>query len=145
MAGAPWHIEFDDEQALGALRQLAAATGDLEAAFADIGEHLIGATKERIDAEVTPEGDPFERLSPRYRARKKKNKDKILILDGHLRDMLHWQADPHQLLFGSSLIYAATQQYGRDEIPARPFVGFSAEDRVEIRTLIEEHLASAMR
>lgn len=144
MSGKPWRIEFDDQDVRRRLGRLAEAAGDLEAVFADIGEHLIGSTHERIDDEETPEGEPFEPLSPRYKRRKKKNKDKILVLEGHLRDTLHWEAEPHELLFGSSLVYAATQQYGRDAIPARPYVGISEDDLAEIRTLIEEHLADAL-
>lgn len=56
-------IEIDDRQIQAALRRLAAAGADLKPAFAEIGEYLDLATRERFDREQAPDGTPWEPLS----------------------------------------------------------------------------------
>lgn len=45
----------------------------------------------------------------------------------------------------TSVPYAATHQYGRDKIPARPYVQFVPGDRTRWSNIIQRHLIEAMR
>jgi len=145
MAGATWTIEANFEPLEKALQRLSQATGNLKPAFADIGEAQLISHREGWQNQQAPDGAPWAPLDPKYRARKKRNKDKLLVLDDQLRGTLRWQAEPHQLAFGTDRVYGATHQFGRAEagIPARPFLGLSAADLREVEELIADHLREA--
>jgi phage virion morphogenesis protein len=138
-------IDIDERPVIDALNQLLRRTGDLEPAFRDIGEYLLISTRERFAAEQSPAGQPWAPLKPDYQARKPKNADKILVLEGYLENTLRYQTSPTELTFGSDRVYAAAQQYGRPEIdlPARPFLGLSVDDEREVLAILEEHLRLA--
>ncbi|MDX8377214.1 MAG: phage virion morphogenesis protein, partial [Mariprofundales bacterium] len=78
-----------------------------------------------------------------------------LQLSGALRLNLAYNADNNGLEFGSNAIYAATHQFGADkgafgsgvpwgDIPARPFLGFSDNDKDDIIDIIYDHILQAM-
>ncbi len=146
MAGANINIEVQGLDEIGAaLERLQQAAGNLLPVFRDIGEHLLLAHDERFKAQESPEGDPWAPLSEMYKARKKRNKGKILVLDDVLAGTLRYQATAESVLFGTDRVYGASHQFGRDErnIPARPFLGLSATDGDEVLRLIGEHLSEA--
>ncbi|EIC28018.1 MULTISPECIES: phage virion morphogenesis protein [Methylomicrobium] len=146
MAGAFIEVEFDDRAVQQLLRRLVDLTGDLEPAFADIGEYLTRSHDERFGRQVAPDDEPWKELSPSYLARKPKNQDKILTLEGDLRRSLHYEVSADQLLFGTGSKYGATHQYGdpRRHIPERPFLGVSDDDRDEILDIIRDHIQAAL-
>lgn len=145
MAGA--FVEVDARNVELALGKLAAAAGNVRPALVEIGDHMIDWHQQRWDRQVDPDGRRWEALSPRYQRRKKKHKDRILLLDEILRDTLHYQADADSLQFGTSREYGATHQFGdpRRNIPARPFLGISEEDEREITEILAEHLNRTLR
>lgn len=145
MAGA--FVEVDTRLAGRALGALEAAAGNVRPALVEIGVRLIQFHHERWDRQVDPEGRRWTPLSPRYQRRKKKHKDRILVLDELLRDLLHYQAGADRLDFGTSSLYGATHQFGDPtrNIPARPFLGISGDDEREIQEILAEHLARALR
>ncbi len=104
-----------------------------------IGAMVLAQTEERIASEKTdPQGGAWAPLSPAYAARKRSGGG-ILELEGDLRDSLTFLVSGQSVEVGSNLVYAATHQFGRDEanIPARPFLGLSAENEEEINELID--------
>lgn len=143
MAGAQnvIDIEIDDAELKAELQQLAAKLGDLKPFFDDVGETLLNSTRARFQSQTDPAGAPWPALSPAYAKRKPRNPDKILTLWGHLRGTLVKAADKDSLRIGTPLIYGATHQFGRDPIPARPFLGLSAEDRTDLLDALHEYLA----
>ena len=144
MAGG--FVTVDDRQINAALQRLLQVSNNLEPVFRDIGEYLHISTDARFRAQVDPQGQLWTPLKPSYLAEKPYNQDKILILDGALVGDLHYQASPGEVDFGTSKVYGATHQFGRDEagIVARPFLGVSAEDEVEIVAIVTQHLRDAM-
>ena len=71
-----------------------------------------------------------------------KNKNKILTLDGFLRKNLRYQVlDKTRVQVGSNAPYAATHQFGRSTIPARPFLGLGTHDRTELQAIIADWAA----
>lgn len=149
MAGAALRLDhrYDDRQVQRALRRLQEAAGDLAPALADIGEHLLLSHDQRFRAQVDPEGNPWQPLNDKYKARKKRNQDKILILDALLSGTLRYQVEGDALRFGTGSIYGATHQFGDEArgIPARPFLGIAADDQPVLLQILQEHLAAALR
>lgn len=147
MAGARISIEFETGPAIDLLRKLGEHVDDLTPLFGQIGEYLKDSTTRRFEAQESPDGTPWAPLSPAYARRKKKNADKILVLDGVLRDYTAYNPEPRSLEFGTGLQskdYAASHQFGRDAIPARPFLGISDEDENEILLLLREYVETAL-
>lgn len=144
MAGASVTIDyhFDDREVIDAFNRLIQFGGDSEALFADIGEYLLISHEERFERQEAPDGTPWEPLNPKYQARKKKNQDLILVLEGYLRNTLAYDPRPDSLEFGTNRIYGATHQFGDESrgIPARPFLGISADDESKILAIVRQHL-----
>lgn len=146
MAGASTSI--DDREVIEALKRLEQAGGDLTAAFNVIGEKLLRTHKERFNQQRDPEGKPWAPLSPKYRARKKRNQDKTLVLYGYLSGLLRYQvgAGGTRLELGTDRVYGATHQFGdpRRNVPARPYLGLSEDDRGMILEVIQDHYQRAL-
>jgi phage virion morphogenesis protein len=146
MSGAFVKIDIEGQERVeAALSGLARRAANLRPVLDDIGEYLMLAHEERFDAQESPAGEPWAPLSERYRARKPRNRDKILVLDDVLAGTLRYRATASSLLFGTDRIYGATHQFGREAagIPARPFLGLSSRDEDEAARLILAHLAEA--
>lgn len=147
MAGV--RIAVDDSAVTTALRRLMQRTSNLRPLMLEIGEELEESTKERFASQTSPDGAPWAPLSSRYVSSKAKRKspgrDQILTLTGALRRTIHYQeASANSVTIGTDRKYAATHQFGRDKIPARPFLGLSGADRYTILRLIEEHLERSL-
>ena len=148
MAGASIRLDYKikDKEVLRAFKRLEKAGANTKTLFADIGEHLILSHDQRFADQESAEGKAWEPLSESYRLRKKKNKDKILILDSNLRDTLAYNAINGSVEFGTPSIYGATHQFGDDDrnIPARPFLGVSGSDETEINHLALDYVENAL-
>lgn len=175
MAGASITLDIDDREVLDALNALARRGSDLRPALQEIGEQLVQSTKDRFAEQKAPDGTRWEELSPKYQARKKKNQDLILVLNGYLVDSIRYQANAEELRVGSDRKYAAAHQFGFDgevavpehnrlitqafgrklkfpvyqtvgafsrhmDIPARPFLGISDDDRAMVLQVLQEYL-----
>lgn len=126
MAGA--RIEFDaDTRSAGAA--LAAAARQLgpegrTLLLQDIGEYLMISTRARAAKQVSPDGQTWAALSPRYAAAKARKRPGVPILrfDNHMiGDQLVSQVEGDTLLHGTNAPYGAINQFGGDiQIPARP-------------------------
>lgn len=149
MAGAAIKIDYTipDKEIAARLRALVNAGEDLEPAFYDIGESLLNSHHDRWDQQVDAEGNEWAALDPKYQARKKKNADKILMLDGFMHDTLAYNADSHGLELGTNSIQGATHQFGDEDrgILARPFLGISADDEQMILETLHDHFELAMK
>lgn len=116
----------------------------------DMGEYLMIATPTRAARQVTPDGQAWTPLSPRYRRRKDKLRPGVPMLkfDGHMiGDRLNYQVPPGQgeLLHGTSARYGAAQHFGYGAIKPRNWLGLSDEDGVELIAIASDHLTLAMR
>ncbi len=164
---------LDDEAFQDSIRELHRRVRNLRPLLQEIGEEMVEATKERFRTQRDPQGRPWRPLSPKTRKYKRKNQDKILTLDARLRNSIIYQVRGNRVIWGSSLAYAAAHQLGVDRIvhvrehvrrigrgrgrsavrvrshrrpmrlPARPFLGVSAEDFRTIERLVRKHLQLA--
>lgn len=161
MAGAFIDLESGFElKVLEALQRLQQAGSDLRPAFKDIADSVLTPSHhDRWAREESPDGQKWAPLSGTTQALKERNADKILVLNGHLRDTLRYQANSRSLEFGTNRIYGAVQQFGAragafgkykgrpipwGDIPARPYLGVSSDDETEILAVLADHLTSAV-
>ncbi|HAT05390.1 MAG TPA: phage virion morphogenesis protein [Aeromonas salmonicida] len=128
------------------LAKLYQQTGDLSEPLADIGERLQLSHRDRWDAQESPEGESWAPLSEKYRARKPRHADEVLRLNDDLRDTLNYQAEPQTLYFGTPMVYGAAHQFGRPEInlPERPYLGLSEEDKQSVLETLEGYLTASI-
>ena len=59
-------------------------------------------------------------------------------------DSIHYAAYEKLLTIGTNDIKAATHQFGRGNIPARPFLGLSTDDEQTALHIIEQHIRAAL-
>lgn len=165
MAGARIEFSLETSHAEAALDFVAGKLDNdgVHLLLTDIGEYLLGSTRDRAAREVSPDGTPWPALSPRYARRKEKKRPgaKMLTFDHHmLGDRLASQVEGDTLYVGTSAKYGAIQQFGgtiqhhaysriRDRatigahevtIPARPWLGIDQQDEEEIVALTRDHL-----
>ena len=166
-------VVIQNDEITGALARLSAALSDLTPVMQEIGEILLDSTKQRFIQGVAPEGTRWARKSQttlnRYGARSSNRIDVRPLFgpSGALSSQIFTEVTPDSVRWGSPMIYAATQQFGAAKgsfgpysgidkngkrfsgsspwgnIPARPFLGISAEDQVNILDAITDALTSA--
>jgi len=157
-------VQFDDESVLASLQRLVDSLADPTPAFRDIGEYLVDSTKRRFAAGKAPDGSAWAPNRPSTLAGKPDSRP-LIGESKRLSSEIHYVADAAGVQVGSSLIYAATQQFGADkgafgsfsvvrtrqevpipwgDIPARPFLGISEDDRAAILDIVQEHLQGAV-
>lgn len=105
------------------------------------GALLVSSTQRRIYEEKTgPDGATWVPWSERYNETRLHGVHSLLVSEGHLRDSIASHVDGPTVRVGSNLVYAAVHQLGSEDadggVPARPYLGISADDRMAI-----EHMA----
>ena len=167
MAGVTITATFDDGNVASALARLGAALADTAPLLDSIGVYGRDSTRERFTSQTAPSGTPWKALSPAYASLKGGGKD-ILTLNYVLRNSITYGAGLAEVRWGSNVVYAAVHQFGATivpktaralrfrlgldgrmvfaksvTIPARPYLGLSAEDREEIEARGGAFLRSA--
>lgn len=148
-------IRLDDGEVSAAFGRAAAALGDLTPLMTKVGEYLVDATRQRFPAGTAPDGTRWAPKKPSTTAAQARRGDppdpRPLFWRGDLAKTT-MQAGPASVEVGSNRIYAAMMQFGGrkarfahlwGDIPARPFLGLSAEDRTAILDLIAEEIEAA--
>lgn len=129
-----------DVRDLQRLQQRLAKLTDLTPALAAIAAYGESSTRKRLsDDKTAPDGSAWEPWSPAY-AKTRGPEHSLLENRGDLIDSIVHDSDADQAVWGSNLIYAATQQLGdaRRNIPAREYLGLSEDDIDEILDLVEQ-------
>lgn len=144
MAGARFTLETSALKPLEA-RVRVMASMDTSALMPRLGEYLQRSTQDRFKSQTSPDGATWDVLAPRTLARKEKKKlnpGKVLTERGFLRKGIAWQLlNKSTVEVGSNLKYAATHQFGRGNIPPRPFLGLSDQDKRKIDAIIRSWAA----
>lgn len=144
---AAFSVSIDDSEVRAALKRGMAATGNLTPVMKAIGERLLRSTNENFSGESAPDGTKWEQSS----AAKAEGR-KTLTKSSQLRNSIYYKAESDQVRIGSPKPYAAIHQLGgkagrglKVKLPARPFIGVSAEDRIEIIEILNDHLRAALK
>jgi phage virion morphogenesis protein len=153
MAGTrqPITVEIDDREVRERLQRLIQRVGAPREAMAEIGEALLNSTRERFSRQSDPEGNPWEPNSEVTLERKAPQTKVLAGLTGLLRENIAYQLTDggRAVEVGSGKKYAAMQQFGGTkaqwpwlwgDIPARPFLGLSREDRAEVLEILGRYL-----
>jgi phage gpG-like protein len=147
------------------LAALDAALTDMTPVMNDLGELLTTSTKDRFPTGTAPDGSRWAPKSQttlnRYGVKKSNRVDPRPLFgpSGLLSQQIFHDASAIEVSWGSNLIYSAVMQFGAGKgafgtmsngspipwgnIPARPFIGVSAEDEVNIIATLEEWLQRA--
>lgn len=148
MAGTTVTIAVDDAAVRALFGRLAAfGAAPTRATLVDIGEYMLRSTRERTDREESPDGVPWVALSKKYERRKQRLRPGVRMLhfdNFMLGARLSYQVGADYVDIGTSAKYGATHQFGRDGIPARPWLGASAADLAELRQILAAHLQAAL-
>jgi phage virion morphogenesis protein len=125
-------IKVDARRLRRALREAGRDMGD---AWAEIGQLILTSVIRNFDAGGRP-----QRWAPL-----KHRSGKPLIDTGRLRNSITARSDSDSAEVGTNVIYAATHQFGRGAIPARPFLVLQDEDEDEIGRIIGRHITAPFR
>lgn len=147
------------------LAALETSLADMSPVMEDLGEYLVTSTKARFPTGTAPDGTKWAPKSQATLARygaKKSNRVDVRPLygpSGMLSRMIFHSASQTEVSWGSNMIYSAVMQFGAAKgafgamsngasipwgrIPARPFIGISAEDEVNIIATLEDWLERA--
>lgn len=170
MAGVTLEVSIDDKLVLKAFTALSKKlSGDTTPVMRAIGFGLVQNVHDRFEAAVDPQGQPWEPLNPSYAAAKRG--PGILReagMRGGLMGSITFSAGPDAVEVGTNKIYAAVHQFGATivpvkashlvfrignqvvkaksvTIPARPFLGISAEDERTIAETVTDALDRATK
>ena len=133
--------------------------------LAEVGEVLVSSTKQRFGTQTGPDGKRWAPNRPAtiasYLRRRGGTSKKILTDSGILGDSIRYKLTGGFTLgllrlgggrgvsVGTNLVYGAMQQFGGTkaryphlwgDIPARPFLGRSAQDEARIRAITIDYL-----
>lgn len=160
-------IELKDDEISAVLNRLAAAVTDMSEPMRHIGDDWLVSTQDRVKAGLDPEGAPFAPRSQTTIVRYQKlglTYGKPLYQSGEMISQIAFASGPDFVEIGSNAIQAAVMQFGAQQgqfgafigkdvkgrdhfhsipwgnIPARPFLGLSEEDRSDIVATVSEWL-----
>lgn len=132
-------FEADIDAAVGALGRL--TEEQLAFLVDEIANLMVEQTNSRFSHEKrSPDGDPWAAWSPAYA--KTRNPARHSLLDGGEQEGLRMSIDNYSTvssaIIGTNLLHAATHQFGsaNGTIPARPYLGLSADNRIAIEDLV---------
>lgn len=121
-----------------------------------IGAEVATQTKRRIGEEKTsPDGQAWPQWSERYAATRHAGQS-LLQSEGHLLDSITHVVElgGKDVDIGSNLVYARIHQFGgakvgKPGLPARPYLGISAENRQDIHSVashwLDAHLQATLQ
>jgi phage virion morphogenesis protein len=118
-------IVIDDAEIMDALSQLQRAAQNPAKAMAEVAAALLQSTRRRFEAQTAPDGQKWQRLSPRTAAqrvgrKRKRGFDNILRRSNRLYKSITALADSTSATVGTNVLYASIhQQGGKIDIPAR--------------------------
>ncbi|QNG47416.1 phage virion morphogenesis protein [Sphingobium yanoikuyae] len=157
-------VEFKYQQVAQALGEVSRRLGDMTPIHQDIGEYVVGATKDRFKKGTAPDGTAWtpkkQATIDRYKDRGDGDRpDPLIGPSKRLSSEIAHYADAQGVEIGSSLEYSAVMQDGAKQgafgksprggpipwgdIPARPWLGLSEEDEANIIDIADEHLEQA--
>ncbi|MDZ4239441.1 MAG: phage virion morphogenesis protein [Hydrogenophaga sp.] len=162
-------IELTNRSGLDYLQAMLDRAKDFRPVLAEIGEDMAESTKRRFATTTAPDGTPWAPNSAttlaRYSDLFARKKDGTLTkkvqakiagkkpLTGETRALattINYQVlSDNEVGTGSPMVYAAMQQFGGKKsdfpnlwgnIPARPFLGASESDKINIADLVRSYM-----
>lgn len=154
----PVKTTIETDEITGALARVSAALENPLPLMQDLGEYFVDSTTKRFPTGTAPDGSVWAPKSPvtiAAQGGRKTNRLDVRPLfgpSGALSSTISYEAFADRVEWGSPMVYAAMQQFGGAKsafphlwgnIPARPFLGISAEDETNVLDIIGEYLSEA--
>lgn len=157
-------VELNDAEISAMLDRVARSLTDMTPLMQEFGEFLVESTKQRFKDGSDPEGNAWAPKSETTIEQYERRGDKVDFRPlfgptGRLSSEISYEADADSVRWGSNLIYSAVMQFGAEkgefgsmangspipwgDIPARPFLGISDDDRAGLTATVEEWLEEA--
>lgn len=143
-------IEIDDHEVLAALARVQERIGNMRPLLAEIGEDMTASTKKRFDTTTAPDGSSWLLNSVLSTLLYKEGDTPLTGETGLLHSTINYDViSATAVEIGSPMQYSAIQQFGGTkaefphlwgDIPARPFLGLSEEDKANILDLTIDYL-----
>ena len=136
-------IEVDGLEGLQQrLHRLGQAGVALPALLNAIGAEVESQTRRRItDEKAGPDGSAWEAWSDDY-GKTRHGGQSLLEGHGDLVDSIGFEIDADGVHVGTNLVYGAIHQFGGEavgkNIPARPFLGLSAENENDLLAILDQ-------
>jgi phage gpG-like protein len=157
------------DKAAKVLGELALKAEDVPALLRGVGDGLVSVTLRRFVSQSDPSGKAWAKLAPLTIAIRGDG-GRILTRAGTLRGSVSAQVHGHALHLGANTKYAAIQQFGGTikaknptgrlwiptggkkggvvapqsvTLPARPYIGFGADDESKTREMIKKYFGSS--
>lgn len=119
--------------------------GDLTPVMDNIGAILENGARKRFESKTDPKGKAWEGYKEGSRNAKRKKSEQLLIEGRHLLDSLTYHASSQSVAVGVSMFYGKYHQLGTNHLPARPFLGISAEEEANINETLAGWLQGAFK
>jgi len=150
MTGISYKLIVDDAGMRANLDRLMNRMANRQGFFKNVGEHLLNSVHDNFETERAPDGMPWQPLSPVTITARQRHSDtplSILRVTGGLVGSINYAADNDAVRVGTAKVYAAIHHFGgqagrggKVTIPARPYLGMSADDQEAIVELAEDWL-----
>lgn len=132
-----------------AIKRLSRLEGFQMAELTDAaGAVLESSTRDRFDTKAAPDGSDWVPWSEAYDDTREGHHS-LLVEEGGLRDSIASYSSGSEVHVGSNLIYAGHHHLGGDEIgsgiPARPYLGISYEDEIDLADLVTGKLEELLQ
>jgi phage virion morphogenesis protein len=135
------------DRAVAAFGRLPAdVRADLPAVLGAVAE--TGARRRISEEKRGPDGRAWPRWSEKYKASRTRAQG-LLVDSGRLLDTVAFETRGADVAVGASRVYAAIHQFGGAEVgkpglPARPYLGVSAEDEAAMLEAVETFVAARL-
>jgi len=150
-----FEVKVDDARLMSSLRRMMANAARPKSAMQEIAALGESSTRMRFRTQKDPEGNPWKKG--------RKRSGRTLTQAGHLAGSISSHATASEAAWGANRIYAAIHQFGgvikprtkkslrfkfagggfvtakQVNMPARPFLGISADDRADIMHVLRKH------
>ncbi len=166
-------IIIENDEITAGLQRLSGALENMLPVMQELGEYFVDSTTQRFPTGRAPDGSIWAAKSPVTIAaqggRRTNRLDTRPLFgpSGSLSSTINYEAFPDRVEWGSPMEYAAVQQFGAaagslgfysgvdkrgrsysgvspwGDIPARPFLGVSAEDQVNVLDIFADYLTEA--
>lgn len=148
-AGVSLEVKIDDG-ASPSLLNIAKRIQNLNPALDEIGASQVTEVQDRFEHEKGPDGKAWKPLSEVTLGQRRAPSPRILRLTGNLYDSITHQVVSMQgVRVGTNRRYGRIHQLGgkagrgkQVEIPARPYLGLSAEGEKEILAILSDHVGA---
>lgn len=130
--------DLDDARLQSAFKEMDELGRNFLPVWQSFAEVLQESHMYRWGLEVGPDMGPWEALSPR--TWRTKRTSRMLYEEGDLLRGLVTQPRPTEMEFGLLDWKAPIQHFGTDDIPARPLVGLSDDDRAALLEILQDEI-----